>query len=78
MVRVPRQKFHADFVRALRASGHSLRALAAFAEFSSHTNFSPFLTDRLPVPVSALNVERFQKLAAVIGYAGPIFKGAAR
>ena len=73
MRRVPRRQLHADFVRAVRASGRSLVTLAALAGFTVYTNVSPYL-NRRPVPVSSLNVARLRKLAAAIAYRGPIFK----
>jgi hypothetical protein len=71
--RVPHQPLHSDFLRAIRASGHSLRTLAALADFTAYQNLWPFL-NREPVPVSALNRDRFYKLAVAISYDGPIFK----
>lgn len=75
MRRVPRQKLHSDFVRAVRASGQSLVTLAALADFAAHTQLVPFL-NRRSVPVSALNVGRLQKLAHVVAYDGPLFRDA--
>jgi hypothetical protein len=74
--RVPRQQLHADFLRAIRASGHSLVTLAALSNFAAHTQLSRLLNQR--VPLSALNLERIKALAMVIAYDGPMFKGAER
>jgi hypothetical protein len=73
MRRVPRQHLHADFVRAVRASGHSLVTLAALANFAAFTQLSSVLNQRV-VRVSPVNADRLRKLAAVVAYDGPIFK----
>jgi hypothetical protein len=75
--RLPRQHLHADFVRAVRASGYSLVALAAFANFSAYTHLSKLLNER-QVRTSALTMQRVQALAAFIGYSGPIFREVTR
>ncbi|PYR36866.1 MAG: hypothetical protein DMF89_21885 [Acidobacteria bacterium] len=77
MRRVPRQHLHADFVRAVRASGHSPVTLAALANVASFTRLSPLLSRRI-VRASTLNAERLRKLAVVVNYDGPIFKEATR
>jgi hypothetical protein len=77
MRKVPRHQLHSDFVRAVRASGHSLVTLAALADFAAFTQLSTILSRR-SVPASALNVQRLHALAASVAYDGPVFKDAAR
>lgn len=74
---VPRQRLDPDFVRAVRASGHSLVTLAAIANFAAYTQLSSLLNRRI-VPMSSLNVERLHTLAVAISYDGPLFRGARR
>ena len=73
MRRIPRQQLHADFLRAIRASGYSVRTLAALADFTAHQNLWSLLNAKR-VPVSALNVQRLHTLGAVVGYDGPVFR----
>ena len=77
MRRVPRQPLDREFVRAVRASGHSLVTLAALANFAAHNQLSSLLNARR-VPASALNIERLHALAVAIAYDGPVFKEVAR
>lgn len=64
MRRVPRRQLHADFLRAVRASGHGVVTLAALANYPTYTNLTPFLNGR-PVPATELHVYRLQTLATL-------------
>jgi hypothetical protein len=77
MRRVPRQSLAPEFLRAVRASGHSRVTLAALAQFAAHNQLSSLLNARR-VPASALNVQRLHALAVAISYDGPVFKAVAR
>jgi hypothetical protein len=77
MRRVPRRQLDREFVRAVRASSHSLVTLAALAQFAAHTQLSGLLNARR-VPASALNIERLHALANAIAYEGSLFKEATR
>jgi hypothetical protein len=77
MRRVPRQPLDRAFVRAVRASSHSLVTLAALSNFASYTQLSALL-NAPRVRASALNIERLRALAVVIAYDGPLFKAVTR
>jgi hypothetical protein len=77
MRRVPRQQLDRVFVRAVRASGHSLVTLATLANFASYTQLSALLSTRR-VRASALTIERLRALAVVIADDGPLFKEVTR
>lgn len=74
MKRSPRHVLSHDFVRAVRASGHGIVALAALASFPSFTQISKLMHAR-SVAASPLTIERLRALARVVNYEGPIFKG---
>jgi hypothetical protein len=68
-----RPRLHPDFVRAVRDSQSTLVALSALAGFAAYTQLSTVLC-RKRVSASPVTQARIIKLAAVIGYVGPVFK----
>ena len=78
MRHVPRQHLLADFVRAVRASGHSFVTLAALANVAAFRQLSS-VENRRTVRVSTLNAERLHKLdAVVVAYYGSILRESTR
>jgi hypothetical protein len=77
MRRVPRRPLAPEFVLAVRDADRSLCKLAMLADFATPSQLIDQLNAK-DVRASALNVERFQKLAGIVNYTGSIFVEAAR
>lgn len=74
---IPRLPLARAFVRAVRNSDYNLVKLAALSGFAANTQLSDHLNSRR-VPVTALNRGRFQTLAEIVGYDGPVFDEVSR
>jgi len=72
MRRVPRSTLNRNFVRAVRASGRSLVALANLSGFAAYTQLVRLLTANR-VPASDLTIARLRAVAKVVNYDGEIF-----
>ena len=71
-MRVTRHSLDPNFIRAIRASGHSLVTLAALSGFAANSQLCSVLHAQIaPTP---LQVSRLRALAALIHYYGPLFK----
>jgi hypothetical protein len=66
-VRVPHHPLDPNFVRAIRASGHSLVTLAALSGFAANSQLSSVLHGA--IPLTPLQIGRLRALAALIHYA---------
>jgi hypothetical protein len=72
MRRVPRQQLQPDFVVAIRDDIRSLAKLAMAADFAAPCQLIDIL-NATSVLASTLNVDRFGKLALIVGYRVPLF-----
>jgi hypothetical protein len=70
----PRLELDPEFKRAVYADPRGVTRLAPIVGYVAYHRLSTILNARR-VPRTPLNAERLQRLAALVGYTGEVFRG---